>query len=321
LKILGYTGNEDIAKVFVGRTDSGHTVEFLESVQPPIPREQKWVLIVSTLAGCPVGCPLCDAGGFYRGRLTAGEILDQIDYLVIRRYPDRRIPIDKFKIQFARMGDPALNPDVLTVLKRLPELYHAPGLRPCISSIAPLKSERFFEDLLAIKAGLYPDSFQMQFSIHSTDADWRDKLVPMKKWPLEWIADYGRRFRMNDSRKITLNFAMVEDVPVDPTVLLKYFEPDTFLLKITPVNPTITAVKNNLNSYIDTCNPEREYALIDDLRQAGYDVIVSIGELEENQIGSNCGQYVMKYQQEKDRDFARAYSYAFNSDEKSEKDK
>jgi 23S rRNA (adenine2503-C2)-methyltransferase len=33
----------------------------------------------------------------------------------------------------------------------------------------------------------------------------------------------------------------------------------------------------------------------DTLRQAGYEVIISIGDLEENQIGSNCGQYVRRH--------------------------
>ena len=31
------------------------------------------------------------------------------------------------------------------------------------------------------------------------------------------------------------------------------------------------------------------------LIDVGYDVIISIGEVEENEIGSNCGQYVLKY--------------------------
>ena len=156
MKILGHTGNDDIARVFVGQTSSGYTVEFLESVQPPIPREQKWVLIVSTLAGCPVGCPVCDAGGFYEGRLTAVDILEQIDFLVERRFPDHNIPVDKFKIQFARMGDPALNPNVLDVLRDLPRRYTAPGLMPCISSIAPVKTEKFFRGFTGYKKTVVP---------------------------------------------------------------------------------------------------------------------------------------------------------------------
>ena len=38
-----------------------------------------------------------------------------------------------------------------------------------------------------------------------------------------------------------------------------------------------------------------EYEVVDDLRGRGYEVIVSIGELEENRIGSNCGQYLKRY--------------------------
>jgi 23S rRNA (adenine2503-C2)-methyltransferase len=32
-----------------------------------------------------------------------------------------------------------------------------------------------------------------------------------------------------------------------------------------------------------------------ELRSAGYEVIVSIGEVEENRVGSNCGQYVLRH--------------------------
>jgi 23S rRNA (adenine2503-C2)-methyltransferase len=35
--------------------------------------------------------------------------------------------------------------------------------------------------------------------------------------------------------------------------------------------------------------------IVEQLRAHKYDVIVSIGELEENRIGSNCGQYVRRF--------------------------
>jgi 23S rRNA (adenine2503-C2)-methyltransferase len=44
------------------------------------------------------------------------------------------------------------------------------------------------------------------------------------------------------------------------------------------------------------------------LEQAGYQVIVSIGELEENAIGSNCGQYVLRHLQAQ-KSLQDAYSY------------
>ena len=151
----------------------------------------------------------------------------------------------------------------------------------------------------------------MQFSIHSTDEGWRDKLMPMPKWPLNQIADYGRRFRGEDKRKITLNFALAENAPLEPDMLLKYFNPDSFLIKITPINPTVTSNKSRLASYIDISKSTDDYKILADLRRAGYDVILSIGEPEENRIGSNCGQYVLKYHQEKSAVQSSAYSYEY----------
>jgi len=397
MKIVARTGSDDIAMVYVAETDNGRQVEFVESVQPPIPREKKWVLIISTLHGCPVGCRFCDAGNLYRGKLTKEEMLEQIDYLVRNRFPVRKdpngmgpggnnrnerkngnggnggndrnewrngnggndgndrnewkkgsgnggnnrnewkngnggndgndrnewrngsgnggngitdgngrndeagaklqVPVEKFKIQFARMGEPAFNENVLDVLSELSGLYEAPGLMPSISTIAPRGTDAFFERLLEIKNRHYNGRFQLQFSIHTTDGRLRDWLMPVKKWDLGKISEYGERFHSDGNRKITLNFALAEKMPVDPSVLLGHFDPGKFLVKITPVNPTYRARENEITSHI---LPGKErYGIIDALRDAGYEVILSIGELEENHIGSNCGQHVMNYMGER----------------------
>jgi 23S rRNA (adenine2503-C2)-methyltransferase len=293
MRIRAKTGREDVAIVYVAETDAGKALEFVESVQPPIPRDEKWVLIISTLYGCPVGCRFCDAGSHYRGKLSKDDMMSQIDYLVTSRFPDRKVPIRKFKIQFARMGEPSFNQNVLEVLRKLPRAYHAPGLLPTLSTIAPKGTERFFEELLRIKDELYKERFQLQFSIHSTDAEKRDWLIPVKKWDFEKMAEYGEAFYRKGERKITLNFALVEEVPVNPDILLRYFDPGKFLVKITPVNPTYQASENNISSHI--LPDEENYEVIDALRQRGYQVILSIGELAENDIGSNCGQHWLNF--------------------------
>jgi 23S rRNA (adenine2503-C2)-methyltransferase len=293
MKIKATTGNSDLATVYIAEVGDGRIIEFVESVQPPYSREEKWVLIVSTLAGCPVGCRMCDAGDFYRGKLTREDILAQIDYLVDRRYPDRQVPAQKFKIQFARMGDPAFNRDVLAVLEELPSRYDAPGLVPSLSTIAPCGTDRFFAELLTIKTEYYNESFQLQFSIHTTDKKTRDWLMPVKKWSFAAMADYGDRFCATGGKKISLNFAIGNGLPINSEVLLGYFDPQKFLIKITPVNPTYTAQQHNLCS---GAPPSRKNCpAINELGEAGYDVILSIGELEENRIGSNCGQYITNY--------------------------
>ncbi len=293
MKIIGKVGREDIAIVYIAEMKNGFYTEFVESVQPPIPREEKWVLIVSTLYGCPVRCKICDAGGTYKGRLTTEEMIDQIDFMIKNRFPDRKVPVKKFKIQFARIGEPSFNSSVLEVLERLPTLYDAPGLMVCISTIAPAGTENFFEEMLKIKEKYYQGKFQLQFSIHTTDDKLRDWLIPITKWNFSQIANYGELFYQDRDRKITLNFALAKDMPVDPGILLKYFNPEKFVIKITPVNPTLNANKNKIVSYIKDEN--ERYEIIEQLKSAGYEVILSIGEIEETKIGSNCGQYINNF--------------------------
>lgn len=293
LRIVGCTGNEELSRVFVGELDDGALVEFAESVQPPVPRERKWVLIVSTLKGCPVSCPICDAGGSYRGTLTADEILAQIEYLVRRRFPHGAVPVSKLKIQFARMGDPAFNDAVLEVLRQLPRRRDAPGLMPCISTIAPAGRERFFDELVSVKNDLYPGGrFQMQFSIHTTCETARRRLVPARVWSFAEIAAWGERFHAPADRRITLNFAPAKGAPLEPRALNEWFSPEIFAVKLTPINPTSAATQSGLVGLVDPDDPEACERIADGFRSAGYETILSIGESDENRIGSNCGMSV-----------------------------
>jgi 23S rRNA (adenine2503-C2)-methyltransferase len=253
---------------------------------------------------------MCDAGGYFHGKPTAEEILEQIDFMVVNRYPDRRVLSKQFKIQFARMGEPALNDAVLDVLEELPKRYDAPGLMPSISSVAPKGTDAFFERLLEIKNRLYSGGhFQFQFSIHTTDLALRDELVPVKKWDFEKMAAFGERFYEEGDRKVTLNFALAQGQPLDPEVLKAHFSPEIFLIKITPLNPTYRAVENNLETYIDPHEQNvNQDAVVKALKEAGYDVIVSIGEVEENLIGSNCGQYLRRHMEAGDN-LSDGYTY------------
>lgn len=295
MKIIAKQGRADLALVYIASFRDGtdnYLVEFVESLQPPLPREKKWVIIVSSQFGCPVGCLMCDAGREFAGNLTADEILAQIDYVVKRYYPDGVVSIPKFKIQFARMGEPAFNPEVLKVLEELPRRYQSPGLMPCISTTAPLGSNNFFERLLDIKQRLYHGRFQLQFSINTSDEMKRDELIPLPKWNFSRIADYGRRFYQSGDRKLTLNFAVTEGFPVEPAVIYRYFNPVYFMIKLTPVNPTHKVKENNLASAIIPEEPQTGQLLADRFVEFGYETVLSIGEAEENQIGSNCGEFV-----------------------------
>ncbi len=305
MKILAEYGNEELARVCVAQLradDPRSVIEFAESVQPPLSREEKWVLIISTMFGCPVGCKMCDAGGDFAGTLTAEEMLAQVDALVTRRYPDRRIPAGRFKIQFARMGEPSLNPSVLRAMEVLPSAYHAPGLRVSLSTIAPIQSRVFFEKLKEVKERLYrTGNFQLQFSIHTTDPEKRRKLIPIKTWTFEQMADFGGRFcdPHEGDRKVVLNFAPIVGYPLDASAIAAHFDPDKFVVKLTPLNPTLRGSEEGLRSVIVPGSPGTWKPIVRDFSSAGYDVVLSIGETEENRIGSNCGQFIQRTLREK----------------------
>jgi 23S rRNA (adenine2503-C2)-methyltransferase len=120
-------------------------------------------------------------------------------------------------------------------------------------------------------------------------------LIPVPKWSLAQIADYGLEFFKPGDRKVTLNFALSDKLHVDPEAIRRFFPPDVFFIKLTPINPTGKAVQNSLQSALEdiTSTP----ALAARFAAAGYEVLYSIGELEENKIGSNCGQHIMHFKQ------------------------
>jgi 23S rRNA (adenine2503-C2)-methyltransferase len=306
MKVIAKTGNNELASVYIAQSEQGKLMEFVESVPPPSTREEKWVLIISTLYGCPIKCRFCDAGNFYSGKPTKEELFFQVDYLIKNRFGGKYVPSKKFKIQFSRMGEPSFNPAVLEVLEEFPKRYDAPGFYPSLSTIAPKGADDFLEQLLIIKDKHYGERFQFQFSIHSTDLAQRKWLIPVKTWDFDKMAAFGKKFHHGSDQKVTLNFALADDTILEPLVLLKHFNPEEFLIKITPVNPTYIATQNNYRSSKLTSN---EYdGIVNSLKKVGYEVIVSIGDLTENEIGSNCGQHVMNFLKNKVK-FEDSYTF------------
>jgi 23S rRNA (adenine2503-C2)-methyltransferase len=66
-------------------------------------------------------------------------------------------------------------------------------------------------------------------------------------------------------------------------------------VKSTPLNPTIAASEQQLESAFDPHQAESAEALCDEFTGLGYDTILSIGDTRENDIGSNCGMSVRKF--------------------------
>lgn len=282
----------NLAKLWLAAPRQGceHLIEFVDTLEPGVPKERKWVLMISTQLGCPVGCGFCDAGSLgHFGNLSAEEMLAQVEH-VLRRNPDldaERHP--KLKIHFARMGEPTLNPAVVEALELLAK--RLPGCLPSLSTVAPKtpRAAAVLERLIEIKRLFRPGRFQLQFSLHSTDDARRRALIPMPCWSLEEVAAYGRRFVEPGDRKVTLNFALAPGDVLDADLLAARFSPESFLVKVTPVNPTGAAERRGLVRLWDRAPEDVERALTR-LRALGFDALPSPSLSEELAAASSCGQ-------------------------------
>lgn len=309
MKIIKVIGDEKISKVYIAKLKEEY-IEFVEALTPPLNIKEKWVIIISTQVGCPFKCKFCDAGGNFKRNLSEAEIFKQINFLINNRFKDGFVETEKFKIQFARIGEPTLNNNALNVLKKLKEKIKCKNLIPSISTIAPLKSLNFLKNLAEIKDKYYSNgNFQLQFSIHSTNEEKRNWISKAKKLSLEEISAFGEYFFKKKDKKITLNFALMEEKDIEIEKIKKIFSKEKFLIKITPVNPTISAIENKIPSLWFE-DEEIIHKISENLKNEGFEVIESLGELKENEIGSNCGQYIQKFLDEPLNENLKSYNLA-----------
>lgn len=296
IEVLSSTGLPDVAQVMVGRIDGrdDRVLEFVDGLAFEHPRADKWIVNVSTQYGCPVGCPFCDAGFRYRGNVSPAIMIEQIERVLERHPAELALSCRKLKVHFARMGEPALNPGVLEVLDRLPTLIPNPDLWGCVPTIAPQRAEAWFEGLLAVKRRRYHGRFQLQFSLNTTCPEQRQRLTPYPHQPFAWVSAYGQRFFDPGDRKVVLNYALASGVPFEPSAVASSFDPGCFAVKLTPLNPTQQGSDRGLDTVLSAAAPEIMERAVERLHALGFDVVVSIGDPREDQVGSNCGQAVRR---------------------------
>jgi 23S rRNA (adenine2503-C2)-methyltransferase len=293
-RIIQKSGKPSLARVLVAQmgNDPGRSVECVDACDPLVgARRKKWVIVISTQFGCPSQCLMCDAGGDYKGNLSRLDMRFQIDSILADHPGIDPAECAKLKIQFARMGEPSFNDEVLEVLQWLGAVY--PRAIPCLATIAPADRGDWFGRLLGIRDRFR--DFQLQFSCNTTSPEWRDKLMPYAKMPWDWMAEYGREFSRRGQRKPCLNFALCPEVPVEAGAVRELFDPDRFVVKLTPLNPTAASRRAGLTAAADHAGAAQlveSKAL--EFERLGYRVIRSVGDMEENGIGSNCGQSVRR---------------------------
>lgn len=297
LSIGDYGKNKNIKADFLGLTKEINGVPHGKL----LPLETKWVITISTQYGCSMNCNFCDVPEVGKGiNATFDDLIRQV-LTGIKLHPEIKFT-KRLNIHYARMGEPTWNPNILDATKWLkthidPEYK----IHPVVSTMMPKNNiwlKTFIHTWMRIKNRLLNGEAGLQLSINSTDKKERNIMFNNNAHSLEEIANIMDGIIPN-GRKITLNFALCK-YEIDENKLLKYFNPQDYLIKITPMHQTNNVIINNLITY-DGYNFYYPYKKIEEkLKKVGYDVIVFIPSFEEDISKITCGNAILSYQNKKE---------------------
>jgi len=276
------------------------------------PLEDKWVITISTQYGCSMNCTFCDVPKVGSGKnATEKDLVAQV-LTCIRLHPEVQ-ETNRLNVHFARMGEPTFNPAVLSAAYELERLmkYLNFKFHPVVSTMMPYNTNlfSFLSSWLNFKNDVMNGEAGLQLSINTTDEQARAKMFNKNAMTLDEISNlfsnvngptlrYSLFNRYDDDlvylkgRKIALNFALT-DAPIDAQRLRKLFDPRVFLCKITPMHLTASCVENNLETkagyeyYYPYKQVEQE------LKDAGFDVIVFVPSIEEDMSKITCGNAIL----------------------------
>lgn len=162
--------------------------------------ETRTVVCCSTQSGCPVGCRFCGAGDHFVRSLTADEIVSQPEHLFKEANIDANAS-QSVQIMFMSMGEPMLNFNHLAeACRRLYADY--PKARLLISTIGPKVA---YIELIKLSKEI--PTIGLQFSVHESTDEARDRLIPFKaKLTLEEIAAVGGAWHTATGRRPFFNY-------------------------------------------------------------------------------------------------------------------
>ena len=297
LTVGDYGKENNIKADFLGLHNEIHGVKHHE-----VDLTKKWVATISTQKGCPMKCAFCDCPkyGFY-GNANRDDLIYEITTL-LEEFNEYTYT-DRFNVHFARMGEPTFNKDVLDFaefdLRDLVNKYiTAKTVHPVISTMLPKNNSNlnnFIQDWCRIKNEVYKGEAGLQFSINSTDDEQRDKGFNSMSLSLSEISKLAEALPKPEGRKYTLNFAVTKDTILDAKKLDSLFNKDNWIVKITPIHETHSAVSNGYDVG-DTYTDYDVYRQFEEpLTKLGWDVIVFVPSKEEDSDRITCGNALISY--------------------------
>jgi len=294
LSLGDYGKDVNLKADFMGLTREIHKVEHTKL----LPLSEKWVITISTQYGCSMGCRFCDVPKVGKGlNVTYSDLKNQI-IAGLSLHPEVT-STKRLNIHYARMGEPTWNYNVIEFTKNMrKELYpyiNRSLIHPVVSTMMPKNNillDDFINNWLEIKNYDFRGDAGLQLSINSTNENERNEMFNGNALSLESISAMTKYWDIPKGRKYTLNFA-VADYEINAEKLRDLFNPDKFIVKLTPMHKTSTAVKNGIETKGDytTYYPYRD--IEEKLKKVGFDVLVFIASEYEDLGRITCGNAIL----------------------------
>lgn len=266
--------------------------------QEMLPLEDKWVVTISTQYGCSMNCVFCDVPKVGPGlNATYDDLRDQV-LESIKLHPEVTYT-NRLNIHFARMGEPTWNANVLnfarTVQREVAPYLKESLIHPVISTMMPKNNKNlqlFLKEWMNIKNNVFHGDAGLQFSINSTSDEERETMFSGNALTLQEVSDMVKQLEFPKGRKITLNFA-VAGYEIDAKKLKALFDPERFLVKLTPMHKTATAMKNGIETDGEYTSMYPYLHHEKELKEEGFDVIVFIASEYEDMGRITCGNAIL----------------------------
>ena len=296
LSIGDYGKGQNIKADFLGLTKEINGVPNGEIM----PLEEKWVITISTQYGCSMGCKFCDVPKVGKGiNTTYNDLKNEIE-IGLQQHPEVKAT-KRLNIHYARMGEPSWNQNVINFtydLRKIIRPYIGRSLvHPVFTTMMPKTNKKLFQRLnewtIDIKNDLFRGDAGLQLSINSTNEQQRQDMFNRNALTLEEISQIGRDLIQPKGRKYALNFALADYHEVNAEKLRDLFDPNKFMVKITPLHKTNSCMENDIKTtdgyeyFTPYKNTEAE------LKRVGFDVLVFIPSYDEDLGRITCGNAIL----------------------------
>lgn len=295
LTVGDYGKENNIKADFLGLTKEIYGVK-----NTAVDLSKKWVATISTQKGCPMKCKFCDVPKYgFHGNATIDDLTYQIETLLNSQdmLPTKTTVTDRFNVHYARMGEPTFNNAVLDfTVNHLDKLVNshikAKTIHPVVSTMLPKGNNGlldYLKEWCIIKNDMRHGEAGLQFSLNSTSDEQREFQFEGRSISIKEMSDIADKLPMPIGRKYTLNCAVTKDTILDVKVLSALFDKDKFIVKITPIHETNSAVTNGFDvgdTYTDY-NVYRQFE--QPLLADGWQVIVFVPSKEEDSDRITCG--------------------------------